>query len=402
VGAGAIVALAGALCYAELATAYPNAGGDYYFLTRAFGRNTSFLYAWARSTVINSGSIALLAFVFGDYMSTVLSLGQASGSTMGRRHRRRADGCSTSPACARPRARRICCCSSKSADSLSSRPPPFLAPPVATMTPAPFSSTPALGMFGLAMVFVLLTYGGWNEAAYVSAEIEGGRRAIVGALVISLLIIAAAYLVANAALLYGLGLKGLADSKAAATDVMERTFGPAGRTALGLFVAVSALTSINATMIVGARTNYADRARLARVAVHGRVAHDARHAGGGLRRAGCHRSCAGRLRRAAARRLRSDGRVHGAGVLEFPAARRRRAVRPARARRRCRATFSRAALSADADRVLRVVRLARLFQHRLRREQEIGAHLAARDGGGRRRAAAGARTHDGRVATADD
>ena len=77
---GAIVSLAGALCYAELATAYPHAGGDYYFLTRAFGRHTSFLYAWARSTVINSGSIALLAFVFGDYMSTVLSLGPASGA----------------------------------------------------------------------------------------------------------------------------------------------------------------------------------------------------------------------------------------------------------------------------------------------------------------------------------
>ena len=77
---GAIVSLAGALCYAELATAYPHAGGDYYFLTRAFGRHTSFLYAWARSTVINSGSIALLAFVFGDYMSTVISLGPASSA----------------------------------------------------------------------------------------------------------------------------------------------------------------------------------------------------------------------------------------------------------------------------------------------------------------------------------
>ncbi|HSC97337.1 MAG TPA: APC family permease, partial [Casimicrobiaceae bacterium] len=74
---------------------------------------------------------------------------------------------------------------------------------------------------------------------------------------ISLLIIAAVYLLANAALLHGLGLKGLADSKAAGAEVMERAFGPAGRTALGLFVAVSALTSINATMIVGARTNYA-------------------------------------------------------------------------------------------------------------------------------------------------
>jgi amino acid transporter len=68
---GALVSLMGALCYAELCTAYPHAGGDYHFLHRAFGRHVSFLYAWARATVINTGSIALLAFVFGDYFSQV-------------------------------------------------------------------------------------------------------------------------------------------------------------------------------------------------------------------------------------------------------------------------------------------------------------------------------------------
>ncbi|NBY06798.1 MAG: amino acid permease [Betaproteobacteria bacterium] len=56
---GALVSLMGALCYAELCTAYPHAGGDYHFLYRAFGRHISFLYAWSRATVINPGSIAL-------------------------------------------------------------------------------------------------------------------------------------------------------------------------------------------------------------------------------------------------------------------------------------------------------------------------------------------------------
>ena len=78
--AGALLSLAGALCYAELASAYRHAGGDYHFLTRAYGRDASFLYAWARATVINTGSIALLAFVFGDYVSTVIPLGRASGA----------------------------------------------------------------------------------------------------------------------------------------------------------------------------------------------------------------------------------------------------------------------------------------------------------------------------------
>src|SRR5262247_3735722 len=76
--AGALISLAGALCYAELATTYPHAGGDYHFLTRAFGRPLSFLYAWARGTVINPGSIALLAFVFGDYLANVIPLGRGA------------------------------------------------------------------------------------------------------------------------------------------------------------------------------------------------------------------------------------------------------------------------------------------------------------------------------------
>ena len=68
------------MCYAELCTAYPNAGGDYHFLQRAFGRDLSFMYGWSRATIINTGSIALLAFVFGDYMSTLLNLGTYSSA----------------------------------------------------------------------------------------------------------------------------------------------------------------------------------------------------------------------------------------------------------------------------------------------------------------------------------
>jgi basic amino acid/polyamine antiporter, APA family len=60
---GGGMSLVGALCYAELATAYPDAGGNYHYLMRAFGRNLAFLFAWARMTVIQTGSIALMAFI---------------------------------------------------------------------------------------------------------------------------------------------------------------------------------------------------------------------------------------------------------------------------------------------------------------------------------------------------
>jgi APA family basic amino acid/polyamine antiporter len=75
---GGIISFIGALCYAELATTYPHAGGEYHFLNRSFGRDIAFLFAWARATVIQTGSIAMLGFIFGDYASQLFPLGENS------------------------------------------------------------------------------------------------------------------------------------------------------------------------------------------------------------------------------------------------------------------------------------------------------------------------------------
>ena len=69
---GGVISLLGALCYAELATAYPNAGGEYHFLGRAFGARAGFLCAWSRMTVIQTGSIAILSFLVGDYVAALV------------------------------------------------------------------------------------------------------------------------------------------------------------------------------------------------------------------------------------------------------------------------------------------------------------------------------------------
>jgi basic amino acid/polyamine antiporter, APA family len=258
--AGAAISFVGALCYAELASAYPDAGGDYHFLTRAFGRDISFLYAWARATVINTGSIALLAFVFGDYLSTIVSLGTHSNAkwaalvvialtavnVAGLRKSVRMQNAFTVFEVAGLVAVVI---AGVVIAGLAAAAP-------AGVDPASFSTTPALSKLGLAMVFVLLTYGGWNEGAYISAELKS-RHAIVFVLFASLAAVATCYLAVNLALLSGLGVAGLAASAAPAADAMGRAFGPYGAHALALFVAVATLTSINATMIVGARSNYA-------------------------------------------------------------------------------------------------------------------------------------------------
>ena len=64
---GGVLSLIGAFCYAELATAYPRSGGDYVYLTRAYGSFVGFLFGWSHLAGILTGSIGVLAFVFADH-----------------------------------------------------------------------------------------------------------------------------------------------------------------------------------------------------------------------------------------------------------------------------------------------------------------------------------------------
>src|SRR5690606_25364948 len=66
-----------------LGSAYPHAGGEYYYLHRAYGRPLSFLFAWGRISVVQSGAIAAVAFAYGDYAATLVPLGPAGGALHG-------------------------------------------------------------------------------------------------------------------------------------------------------------------------------------------------------------------------------------------------------------------------------------------------------------------------------
>jgi amino acid transporter len=108
--------------------------------------------------------------------------------------------------------------------------------------------------FGLVMVFVLLTYGGWNEAAYLSAEVREPRRTMTRAFVLSLAVVTVLYVVVNWALLKALGLEGVARSDAVAADLMQRALGDGGARLVSALIVVSAATSANAAVFTGART----------------------------------------------------------------------------------------------------------------------------------------------------
>jgi amino acid transporter len=73
--AGGIVSLVGALCYVEMAAAFPHAGGEYSFIRHAWGERMGALYAWSRFAIMHTGWVALMAHIAADYIAEPLALG---------------------------------------------------------------------------------------------------------------------------------------------------------------------------------------------------------------------------------------------------------------------------------------------------------------------------------------
>jgi len=122
--------------------------------------------------------------------------------------------------------------------------------------PVPGEKVAPAGL-GLAMIFVLLTYGGWNEAAYIAGEVRDPQRNMRRILVGGILLITVLYLVVNLAYFSALGLHGMRDSQAVAAELMRRVGGRGAAAAISVVVCVAALTTMNAAIITGARTSYA-------------------------------------------------------------------------------------------------------------------------------------------------
>jgi amino acid transporter len=248
---GGVVSLCGALVYAELASRHPDTGGEYVFLRNAWGRGVAFVFAWARMTVIQTGAIAAVAFVFGDYASEILRLGDKSAAIWA--------------ALAVVVLTLLNLASTLQAKGVQKVMEIILIAGLVLFsvaaiaiggTPKPASGGGG-GSFGFAMIFVLLAYGGWNEAAYLAGEVRDARRNMTRILVGGVLAVTALYLLVNLGYLAVLGLGGIRESKAVAADVMRVIAGDKGAVLIALIVCVSVITTINAAIFTGARTSYA-------------------------------------------------------------------------------------------------------------------------------------------------
>lgn len=252
--AGGIISIVGALCYAELAAAYPGAGGDYGFLTRAYGVRIGFLYGWARLAVIQTGSAVLLAYVFGDYASQIYSFGALSSTIWAAIVIVGLTAINWLGVRAGTRVQLVLTIVEVAALVMVITVGLLLVPEPTAAAAAPAVATSQVGTI---MVLVLLTYGGWNEIVYVTGELPDAPRRIAPLLMLSLGAVTALYLLANLAYLQGLGLSGMAGSDAVAATLMGRAFGAPGTVIISVAIAVAALTSANATIFTGGRSNWA-------------------------------------------------------------------------------------------------------------------------------------------------
>jgi len=253
---GGVMSLAGAMCFAEMAAAFPDQGGDYNFLRRAYGDGMAFLFAWSRFAVIHTGSMALLAFTFGDYLAATFDLGTYGGAWLA--------------------AATIVVLATVNLAGLrfgigaqvwlmvlvvvglvaliAAGAWVALTPGLASV--APVGTLHRLDV-GAALVFVFLAYGGWSDTATLSAEMRDTTHGIKRALILGMGVVTTLYVLANWAFERGLGHVGLAASDAPAADLMRVAFGRPGQLAIVGVVAITSITSMNAILIAGARTTYA-------------------------------------------------------------------------------------------------------------------------------------------------
>ena len=281
---GGCLALVGALCYAELAMTVTQAGGEYAYLVKAYGKGTGSFFAWIEFWIIRPGSTGPMAMLFGNYAYKLFPLFPASAAPLtflfdqqlieielsllgkmfyavlataillavnlfGLRAGKLTQNALT---VFKVLALLILVGGSLIAIGLS---PDVIVPSTVEAT-APQQGQSFDG-FLLAMVLVMFTYGGWNDMSFVATEIKNPAKNIPRALVLGFCTVSVIYLLINIAMLMALGHAGLAASDTPASDMLKVTIGSGAEKIMALLICITALGAVNGMMFTSARIYHA-------------------------------------------------------------------------------------------------------------------------------------------------
>jgi basic amino acid/polyamine antiporter, APA family len=299
---GGLLSFFGSLCYAELGTAYPKSGGDYVFLSKAFGRSPGFMFAWAQFWIIRPGSIGAMAFAFANYANSIypnyegedaryVLLAYTCGAIiffsainiLGVSQGKWTQNILTSVKVLGLGAIVIVgiFLVNKNTTTVAPTSAPETVKKAAEPTDASTKTTDTdvsemswfhttllpienifrqiggiLSMLGFPLMMVLFTYGGWNEMAYVGAEVKNPDKNIFRALMLGTISVTLIYVLINYAFVNALGFEGV-KQKTCPADVIALVLGDRGHDILSLLVCISCLGAVHGNIFTGARINYA-------------------------------------------------------------------------------------------------------------------------------------------------
>jgi APA family basic amino acid/polyamine antiporter len=258
--AGGLLALCGALSFAELGSIFPRTGGVYAYIKEGFGRLPAFLFGWAEITVIRAAAVGAIATTFADYFLRVTRLLPAEDSRyvaavaiivmggvniLGVKWGTLTINLTTL---------------AKYGGLL------FIIIIALALglpqtgghyTPAMPAGSFTMSAFGLALVSVLWAYDGWGDLSYVGGEVKDPQKNLPKALILGTIAIIAIYLLANLAYLAVLSVEEMRRSPLVAADVAEKLMGRTGEALVSVLVMVSTFGSLTASLFASPRIFFA-------------------------------------------------------------------------------------------------------------------------------------------------
>ena len=256
---GALVMIGG-LIYAELGTRLPSTGGEYVYISRCFGPFAGFMFGWAQLFIIRTSPAAGLAIIAADHVEyftklspsehTLVALGFIAGlgvfNYVGIRSAATFQNVTT--------------VIKIGGLILFAVAGVVLLGAISSQLGTVSALTQSLGALGnliAALMLIVFTHTGWDRVGYVAGEMKNPRTVIPKSLVTGILLILAIYWTVLTIYHYALGMDGVRATATPAAAVADLMVGPVGASAIALLVIISALGSINGTMMAASRVYFA-------------------------------------------------------------------------------------------------------------------------------------------------
>ena len=255
---GGLIALCGAMTYAELGAAMPRSGGEYNFLTRIYHPAVGFASGWTSATIGFAGPTALAAMTFAAYVSSIFPIVASAWiekviaiglvvvlTAIHAGNRRNSGGMQVLLTVLKVAVIVLFC----------------VAAIVIIDTPQPIRFLPTVGdgalltgsAFAVSLIYVSYAYTGWNSATYLSSELEDPQKSLPSILLIGTLVVTVLYVALNFTFLYSAPIESMAGEIEVGFIAAKSVFGELGGRFTGLVLASLLISTVSAMTIAGPR-----------------------------------------------------------------------------------------------------------------------------------------------------